>query len=70
MRVLDMFSAGGRYAELIAYVVGENAHLTAHTNEASSYLLNNPDDDLTEAVFAAGIRGKTDRFAMRFRNPA
>ena len=37
--------------------------------EATSDVLNNPDDDLTQMVFAEGIRGKTSRFAMRFRNP-
>jgi predicted methyltransferase len=37
--------------------------------EARSDILNNPDDDLTQTVFAEGIRGKTSRFAMRFRNP-
>ena len=36
--------------------------------EASSDLLKNPDDDLTQAVFAKDIRGKTDRFIIRFRN--
>ncbi len=37
--------------------------------EASSDILSNPDDDLTQMVFAEGIRGKTTRFAMRFRSP-
>ena len=37
--------------------------------EASSDILSNPDDDYSKIVFAEGIRGKTDRFVMRFRNP-
>ena len=37
--------------------------------EATSDILHNPDDDLTQMVFAEEIRGKTSRFAMRFRNP-
>lgn len=37
--------------------------------EATNDMLSNPDDDLTKSVFAEGIRGKTDRFVMRFRNP-
>ncbi len=37
--------------------------------EAESDLLANPDDDLTKTVFTPDIRGKTDRFILRFRNP-
>lgn len=37
--------------------------------EATSDILRNPDDDYSKIVFAEGIRGKTDRFVMRFRNP-
>ena len=29
----------------------------------------NPDDDYDKSVFDAELRGKTDRFVMRFRNP-
>lgn len=34
-----------------------------------SDVLRNPDDDLSQIVFAEGIRGNTDRFVMRFTNP-
>ena len=34
MRVLDMFSGGGYYTELMAYVVGESGTVVAHSNEA------------------------------------
>lgn len=37
--------------------------------EAQSDLLSNPGDDLSKSVFSEGIRGNTDRFVMRFRNP-
>ena len=37
--------------------------------EARSDLLHNPDDDLSKLVFAPEVRGKTDRFALRFRKP-
>ena len=37
--------------------------------EASNDMLRNPDDDYSKMVFAEGIRGNTDRFVMRFRNP-
>ncbi|QKG70377.1 class I SAM-dependent methyltransferase [Erythrobacter mangrovi] len=37
--------------------------------EAESDLLANPDDDHTKGVFDASIRGKTDRFLMKFRKP-
>ena len=37
--------------------------------EDQSDLLRNPDDDVSKIVFAPEIRGKTDRFVMRFRKP-
>lgn len=37
--------------------------------EAESDVLRNPDDDGTRSVFDAAVRGKTDRFVMRFRRP-
>lgn len=37
--------------------------------EARSDLLHNPDDDLGKIVFAPDVRGKTDRFVLRFRKP-
>ena len=36
--------------------------------DGQSDILRNPDDDLSQIVFAEGIRGKTDRFVMRFTN--
>lgn len=37
--------------------------------EDESDILRNPDDDHSEGVFAAGLRGQTDRFVLRFRKP-
>lgn len=37
--------------------------------DGQSDVLRNPDDDHSKIVFAAEIRGKTDRFVMRFSNP-
>jgi predicted methyltransferase len=37
--------------------------------EAGSDLLRNPDDDLSKVVFAPEVRGRTDRFVLRFRKP-
>jgi len=37
--------------------------------DGQSELLRNPDDDHGKIVFAPEIRGKTDRFVMRFQNP-
>ena len=34
MTVLDLFSGGGYYSELLNSVVGEDGHVIAHTNEA------------------------------------
>jgi len=37
--------------------------------EDQSDLLRNPDDDHSRGVFDPSIRGKTDRFMLRFRKP-
>jgi len=37
--------------------------------EGESDMLANPDDDHTQGVFSEGIRGRTDRFLLRFRKP-
>jgi len=34
MTVLDLFSGGGYYSELLSYVVGPDGHVLAHSNEA------------------------------------
>ena len=37
--------------------------------DGQSDMLRNADDDHSQTVFAPDLRGKTDRFIMRFRNP-
>ena len=37
--------------------------------DSQSDILRNPDDDLSKLVFAPELRGKTDRFIMRFKSP-
>ena len=37
--------------------------------DGQSDVLRNPDDDVSEVVFSPEIRGKTDRFIMRFSKP-
>lgn len=34
MRVLDVFSGGGYYTELVSYLVGAEGHIVAHSNNA------------------------------------
>ncbi len=48
----------------------ETAEAAGFVVEASSDLLANPDDDHTQGVFAEGLRGNTDRFVLKLRNPA
>jgi predicted methyltransferase len=35
--------------------------------DATSDVLRHPEDDRTRMVFAAGLRGQTDRFVLRLR---
>ena len=37
--------------------------------DGSAGMLRNPEDDLSAPMFAEGIRGKTDRFVLRFHKP-
>lgn len=37
--------------------------------DGSADMLRNPEDDLNAPMFAEGIRGKTDRFVLRFHKP-
>ena len=50
-------------------LVVANMEAAGFVLEAESDILANPDDDRTKIVFSPEIRGKTDRFVMRFRNP-
>lgn len=50
-------------------LVTANMEAAGFVLEAESDLLANADDDHTKVVFAPEIRGNTDRFILRFRNP-
>ncbi len=50
-------------------IVVEEITAAGFVLETQSDLLRNPDDDRTQSVFDPEIRGKTDRFVLRFRNP-
>lgn len=49
--------------------VVDNLTAAGFVLEAESDVLANPDDDLTMSVFDPSIRGKTDRFVLRFAKP-
>lgn len=48
MTVLDMFSGGGWYAEVIAHVVGESGRVIAHSNQAYKNFVGNALEDRFE----------------------
>jgi predicted methyltransferase len=52
----------------VALVIGE-VQAAGFELVARSDILRNPDDDLQVSVFAPEVRGKTDRFVLRFRKP-
>lgn len=45
MHVLDMFSGGGYYSELLSYVVGAEGSVTAHSNEAYAQFVGDEASD-------------------------
>ena len=49
---------------MIAELEGAGFILDGESNE-----LANPEDDHTKGVFDPEIRGKTDRYVLRFRKP-
>lgn len=74
--IVDHYGAPGDTSEIAgsvhridADVVVADMQAAGFIREASSELLRNPDDDYSVSVFDPAIRGKTDRFVMRFRNP-
>ncbi len=74
--VIDHYAASGAPSS-----VGNSLHridpdLVIHSMEAAGFewdaqssLLRNPNDDLRKSVFTPDLRGKIDRFVIRFRNP-
>jgi len=52
-----------------AEVVRRDFRTAGFVLEAESDVLRNPLDDRTLSVFDDAVRGRTDRFVMRFRRP-
>ena len=60
---------GGTLHRIDPAIVIEDMTAAGFELEGQSDLLRNPDDDHSKSVFDPELRGKTDRFVMRFRNP-
>lgn len=74
--IVDHRAASGTPVETVASlhridpaIVLETMTKAGFTQEAGSDMLRNPNDDLSLSVFDDAVRGKTDRFVMRFRKP-
>ena len=74
--VIDHYAAAGSPAEtgntlhrIDPAIVIAGMEAAGFVLEAQSDVLRNPDDDLGKSVFEPDLRGKTDRFLMRFRKP-
>lgn len=74
--IVDHYGAAGDTREIAGSVhridpdvVVADMEAAGFVLEESSDLLRNPDDDHSVSVFNPDVRGKTDRFVMRFRNP-
>jgi len=58
MTVLDMYSGGGYYAEILSYVVGDGGQVWAHNNQPYLNWLKDP----IAARYADGRLGRVKRF--------
>jgi len=74
--VIDHYAEAGAPAEtgdtvhrIDPAIVVADMEAAGFVLDGHSDLLRNPDDDLGKIVFAPEVRGKTDRFIMRFKNP-
>ncbi len=60
---------GGTTHRIDAAIVIEQMQAAGFTLEARSDVLRNPQDDLEKSMADPAVRGKTDRFVLRFRKP-
>ena len=60
---------GGTTHRIDEAIVIEEMQAAGFTLEARSDLLRNPQDDLEKSMSDPAVRGKTDRFVLRFRKP-
>lgn len=61
--------SGGTVHRIDAAAVIEDLEAAGFVLDATSDALRNPDDDYTKSVFDPAVRGKTDRFILRFVKP-
>jgi len=74
--IVDHFAAAGAPRETGDTVHRIDRNIVVQELEAAGFvldgesdLLRNPDDDYSKMVFDSSVRGKTDRFILRFRKP-
>jgi predicted methyltransferase len=74
--IVDHFAAVGAPSEtgdtvhrIDRNIVVEQLEAAGFVLDGESDLLRNPDDDYEISVFDPNVRGKTDRFVLRFRKP-
>jgi predicted methyltransferase len=60
---------GGTLHRIDAAIVKRDFAAAGFVLEAESDVLRNPADDYAKGVFDPAVRGKTDRFMLRFRRP-
>lgn len=60
---------GGTTHRIDAAIVVDAMTAAGFVLDGQSDILRNPDDDYEKIVFDPELRGKTDRFVMRFRKP-
>ena len=60
---------GGTLHRIDPAIVKRDFAAAGFVLEAESDALRNPADDFTKGVFDPAVRGKTDRFMLRFRRP-
>ena len=60
---------GGTLHRIDPEIVKRDFAAAGFVLDAESDVLRNPADDLTKGVFDPAVRGKTDRFVLRFRRP-
>jgi predicted methyltransferase len=66
---LDPIESVGRLHRIDPAVVRRDFAAAGFEFEAESAMLRNAADDHSLQVFDPGIRGRTDQFVFRFRNP-
>jgi predicted methyltransferase len=60
---------GGTLHRIDPAIVKRDFAAAGFVLEAESDVLRNPGDDLTKGVFDPAVRGRTDRFVLKFRHP-